>query len=515
MLTAAFLATLRAGCIVSALTFLLCGLRALMGKIGLKLPNRAWYIAWLLLGLSLLLCAFTPVVIPGGANPIRLPSYSIPLMGAPEPMLTEPTAVVPRVSVYALLSALWLLGALGALIWRCVECTRFRRSLRGRLVAVRSGEWRDLFEEETDDLNLFRRVRLMLCDDIQTPMTIGAIRPLLLLPKLPYTPEQRRLVLRHELVHIRRCDVLLKHGMLLLEIFHWYNPAVYLLARFFAHDMELSCDERVVRETDARARRAYCEALLTTAARTSAVEMRYSTTLRNGKQTLRQRMDAILDGRLRAGTTPFLLSIMLAVAICAQAMPVFSVMESAQAETPIAAEIILEDELESLPQEADIVLVDATPQPTAAPAPDFAVVSNPGARERLHLRALPDVNADSLGRYYNGVRVHILSREAGEWARVSVMGVEGYMMSAYLAFGDAGDAVQIATPMYVVHNPNPGDKLNLRERPSEQAESLERYSNGTQVQVMGTIDGWAHARVGDRTGYMMMEFLKEVAASVQ
>lgn len=75
----------------------------------------------------------------------------------------------------------------------------------------------------------------------------------------------------------------------------------------------------------------------------------------------------------------------------------------------------------------------------------WAVVSNPDPADRLHLRTAPDRSADSLGKYYNRTPVRI--HEYGEsWCAVTVCGLEGYMMTKYLAFGEAMDEVKYAGP---------------------------------------------------------------------
>lgn len=81
----------------------------------------------------------------------------------------------------------------------------------------------------------------------------------------------------------------------------------------------------------------------------------------------------------------------------------------------------------------------------------WAVVSNPDPADRLHLRAGPDKQAQSLGKFYNGTPVQVLERKDG-WARVRVGTdgrLEGWMMETYLAFGSDMDAVASAFPQLI------------------------------------------------------------------
>lgn len=79
---------------------------------------------------------------------------------------------------------------------------------------------------------------------------------------------------------------------------------------------------------------------------------------------------------------------------------------------------------------------------------DWAAVNNPDPKDRLHLRARPDKESASLGKFYNGTPVRVLQRKAG-WAEVSVGGngsFTGWMMEKYLAFGKKSARVESAFP---------------------------------------------------------------------
>ena len=64
----------------------------------------------------------------------------------------------------------------------------------------------------------------------------------------------------------------------------------------------------------------------------------------------------------------------------------------------------------------------------------YAMVKSDKPTDRLHLRTAPSTDAASMGRYYSGTPVQIL-KDQGEWAKVSVAGIQGYMMKKFLAFG--------------------------------------------------------------------------------
>lgn len=79
----------------------------------------------------------------------------------------------------------------------------------------------------------------------------------------------------------------------------------------------------------------------------------------------------------------------------------------------------------------------------------IAVVNNPDPADRLHLREKPDRSAKSFGKYYNGTPVRLLD-EKGEWVKVSIGSLEGWMMKKYLAFGEKMDRVEEVFPDLVL-----------------------------------------------------------------
>ena len=100
-----------------------------------------------------------------------------------------------------------------------------------------------------------------LCDSIKSPFILGMFRPCIYLTS-GMDEAARVCVLRHERAHLRRGDHLWKPlGFLLLAVY-WYNPLVWAAYILFCRDMELACDERVIRDMAAEERAAYSQALL-------------------------------------------------------------------------------------------------------------------------------------------------------------------------------------------------------------------------------------------------------------
>lgn len=136
-------------------------------------------------------------------------------------------------------AALWMLGAAAMLLWALVSWLRLRKRVRE---AVRLEE--NVYECE-----------------IASPFVLGLFRPRIYLP-FSLENGERELVLAHECAHITAGDHIIKPLGWLLLAAHWYNPLVWLAYALFCRDIELACDERVVRSLSLSDRADYSQALL-------------------------------------------------------------------------------------------------------------------------------------------------------------------------------------------------------------------------------------------------------------
>jgi|GEM_PF-1961641 beta-lactamase regulating signal transducer with metallopeptidase domain len=100
-----------------------------------------------------------------------------------------------------------------------------------------------------------------ICDEIRYPFILGIIRPIIYLPGC-LNGSMKRFVLAHERAHLRRGDHIWKPlGFFLLAV-HWFNPLCWLAYSLFSRDLEMACDERVIRNLDRESKADYSQTLL-------------------------------------------------------------------------------------------------------------------------------------------------------------------------------------------------------------------------------------------------------------
>ena len=120
----------------------------------------------------------------------------------------------------------------------------------------------------------------------------------------------------------------------------------------------------------------------------------------------------------------------------------------------------------------------------------WATVNNPNPADRLHLRVQPDRGARSQGKYYNGTPVRVLGQKDG-WTNVSIFGVEGWMLSKYLAFGDDMEQVRRVTPYRVPKEDRKNHYVYTSPNAKEIVANIQ--SLHSEALVLGLVgDEWYH-----------------------
>ena len=328
----------------SILALLVLGLRLLLGA---RLPSSFYYYAWLLVLLRLILplpgmlgpgpgsgassapeaaVSASPSsqteeprtarsgelpIVSGGAEDTVYQNYSAPeetelpysavpsTSAAPQrrPMLPSLAAlgeelfelVLPIISSAAFWFWLWAAGAALSLFWYMGVYLAFRLAL-GRSICPSPLQERRQFREAGAP----RRLRLCRSRSLGSPILLGLLRPVLVLPQRDYSPQMLSNIFRHELTHFRRGDLIFKWFAVLSSALHWFNPIVHIARRELDRACEMSCDERLLRHMDSRDKRSYGETLLSLAASGSLPRRLVATSFATEKRNLRERLEQIM-----------------------------------------------------------------------------------------------------------------------------------------------------------------------------------------------------------------------------
>ena len=283
-------------------SLVLLPLLALAPRLHHRYAGRTFYVLWLLLAVRLVLPL--QLVLPEPAVTVELPpsqAVTVPAVvrpraeaavsdvpqsaGAAEPAPAAPEAV--RTLSWTQLGAwLWLGGMAALLVYQGAGYALARRRLL-RDAEPGSEEETALLAALAAGLGVRRAPPLLRTADAASPMVLGLVRPVLLLPEGTLPAEELEVVLRHELTHLKRHDVAYQALLLLARTVHWFNPLVWWMGREAGRSLELCCDDAVVRGRDEAFCRRYGSVLLRTAA---GGRVPLSTRLGGGKGQLKARL---------------------------------------------------------------------------------------------------------------------------------------------------------------------------------------------------------------------------------
>lgn len=193
----------------------------------------------------------------------------------------------------------YLAGAAAFLLYQGVSYALFRRTVRRWKRDVARADYAAMLSDTARDLGV-SAPEMIVCEAISTPAVTGLLRPRLLLPHERYDVQELRYILRHELCHLKRRDMLFKLVLLAANAMHWFNPVVYLMLRQADEDIELACDSAATDGLDRAERAAYSRTLL--AAVQSSVRALPATTCFGGTvERLKRRITNVLGAQKKRG----------------------------------------------------------------------------------------------------------------------------------------------------------------------------------------------------------------------
>lgn len=191
-----------------------------------------------------------------------------------------------EIKIITILSYIWLVGVGAMLIYMLLSYLHLHLKVR-ESIAI-------------DD-------NILICDRISSPFVFGFIRPRIYLPS-KLSEEEKSYVIAHEQAHINHHDNLWKPlGYLILSI-HFFNPLCWIAFKLFTNDIELACDERVIKNYDTKDKKGYSTALLSCSIERNILS---ACPFSFGESGLKQRIKSVLGYK-----KPTIRIVILSFAVC-------------------------------------------------------------------------------------------------------------------------------------------------------------------------------------------------------
>ena len=375
-------------------------------------------------------------------------------------MNTDTTSVIQtvqhEVSAVSVWFVLWIIGAILCGVFFTVSYLRCYLEFRASLPVDNSYIAKWIIEHR-----IKRTIQIRQLDRISAPLTYGILKPVILMPgKTDWEDiQQLQYVLQHEYIHIRRFDMVWKLFAALALCIHWFNPLVWVMYIFFNRDIELSCDERVVRQFGETSKSTYARTLISMEEKKSGL-----TPLCNNfsKTAIEERITAIMKTQKLTLWVAFISVVVLVGVVVLFATSAKGEPASSSGDRDMTTEeTVSEEKSDQDTESSDLILIEA-PAVVLDAASQYVEGNYVDMRNRGY--GYSDWRIESLGLVYTyddfeemTLQVYQMNYEflADDPEKVQLVGgmtmddegwvVPGYPYSTYLIFRQEGEELSYLT----------------------------------------------------------------------
>ena len=204
-----------------------------------------------------------------------------------------------EISVLEIASLIWILGFAIYLSINIFKHLIFINTIKRWTYDDRETLLKQCLEQTKKELNIKSKIELKTCKIIQTPMLVGIINSKLLMPMNSFSEDEIIFILKHELTHFKRKDLLYKLIILMTNAVHWFNPMIYVMNKEISYECEESCDEAIMKSESISRRKLYGEMILKTMLENIKQKSALSTCFYGGKKEMIKRLKNIIDIKIK------------------------------------------------------------------------------------------------------------------------------------------------------------------------------------------------------------------------
>ncbi|MCL2774149.1 MAG: alpha/beta fold hydrolase [Oscillospiraceae bacterium] len=199
----------------------------------------------------------------------------------------------------------WIIGMIAMFGYFAVVYFKNYRELRFSLPVVQN--------KFTDKLPYVKNIKILQSDKLTSPVTAGIIKPRIILPKSMNMNDKQLLqyVLTHEYYHIRRFDGVWKLLLIAVLCIHWFNPMAWVMFILASRDLEITCDEMVIRHLGAETKKSYAFSIISIAEQRAKFAPLYSGFSKNAAE---ERIKSIMKYK-KSSILAIILSVVLAAGL--------------------------------------------------------------------------------------------------------------------------------------------------------------------------------------------------------
>ncbi|AXU72452.1 Regulatory protein BlaR1 [Clostridioides difficile] len=205
---------------------------------------------------------------------------------------------------------LWVIVTIVVAVYTFIKYTRFKNFVVDVSYDIEDNDVNCIYKNLLKELNIKKKIELRGSDELISPAGMGLFKSYIFLPDYPYSKSELTWILKHELMHFKNKDILIKLLVLSVRIIYWFNPLVYVMSNKVTLDCELCCDESVLTDCSLKDKKEYALALIKSIKLSKNYNSGILTTEFN-KTSLEKRLDSIVKKKGKSGILVLLILITL------------------------------------------------------------------------------------------------------------------------------------------------------------------------------------------------------------
>lgn len=202
--------------------------------------------------------------------------------------------------LYNLVFWVWIFGVVIMLLYFGLSYVLTYTYITRRSMKCEKEEMLSAIKSISTICKMKKTPQLYLLKDVNfSPFTIGLFNKKIFLPDREYIQKDLQYIITHEIVHCKERDISIKLLAILVNIIHWFNPFVWLMVKSVEQDIELNCDEIVLKKKDLNERKEYSEIIMSYIQTNQPKKFRFSSFYVNNTRFIKRRFQNIYDTKNR------------------------------------------------------------------------------------------------------------------------------------------------------------------------------------------------------------------------
>jgi len=230
-----------------------------------------------------------------------LPSVNFRLNNDLPILITSPDSVYANIVLRtnAIIVFVWLSITSGIFIWQQLKYIRFKKKIMVSMTEITDSTLLNYLNICRKNIGIKRKVKVFQSEFL-SPFTTGVCVPVIVMPAyLPF--EKQKLIIKHELIHIKRYDFLIQFLRRLVTCFYWFNPLVYILDVQLEKIVEISCDRSVILDMGQKEKKDYAMLIIDMASYDIQYRSVFISSFSRNVRSLKERMNLIMRPEKKYG----------------------------------------------------------------------------------------------------------------------------------------------------------------------------------------------------------------------